>query len=180
MKISDLSLNALRAFVTGDGSPTPYLSGPELIKFFNAFGLSDEYTRQGLPNSWSRNEYALERLKSLNGKIEFKSLVEALCDSRKVNNPDDVAREIGEIIKHDGYTLTQNELGIFKVSGSGLEDPVLVESHFQEIKSQIIDSLRDAKFTIWIAMAWFTDKDIGTVLLMKHRSSSVLKPVQQR
>jgi Phosphatidylserine/phosphatidylglycerophosphate/cardiolipin synthases and related enzymes len=170
LKVSDLTLNAIKPYVTGDGAPTPYLSGPELIQFFNAFGLNDEYTREGLPNSWSRNEYAYERLKEINGKPEFKTIIEALCDNRKVNKPDDIAKEISELIKHDGYVLEKNELCIFKVSGSGLEDPVLIEAHFQEIKNQIIDSIRDAKFTIWVAMAWFTDKDIGNELRKKHHS----------
>lgn len=168
MKVSDLTLNAIKPYVTGDGSPAPYMSGRELIKFFNAFGLKDEYARNGLPNAWSRNEYAYERLKDVNGKPDLKRLVEALSDSRKVSNPDEVADEIKEIIKHDGYTLEKDESGIYKVAGFGLEDPVLVEAHFQEIKNQIIDCIRDAKFTVWVAVAWFTDKDIGNELREKH------------
>ena len=45
MKVSDLTLNALKPFITGDGSPSPYMSGPELVKFFNVFGAKDEYLR---------------------------------------------------------------------------------------------------------------------------------------
>ena len=116
MKVSDLTLNAIKPYVTGDGAPTPYMSGRELIKFFNAFGLKDEYARDGLPNAWSRNEYAYERLKEVNGKPDFKSLIEALPDSRKVSNPDEVADELREIIKHDGYTLEKDNSGIYKVA----------------------------------------------------------------
>lgn len=170
MKVSDLTINALKPYVTGDGAPTPYMSGPELIKFFNAFGFNDEYARDGLPNAWSRNDYAYERLKEVNGRPEFKTLIEALSDSRKVDNPDDVAIEIGDLIKHDGYLLEKNELGIYKVSGTGLEDPVSIEAHFQEIKIQIIESIRNAKFAIWIAVAWFTDRDIGNELRKKHQA----------
>ncbi len=170
MKVSDLTINALKPYVTGDGVPTPYMSGPELIKFFNAFGFSDEYGRGGLPHAWSRNEFAYERLKELNGKLEFKVLIEALTDSRKVSDPDDIARDIAELIKHDGYLLKKNDLGIYKVAGTELEDPVLIEAHFQEIKSQIIQSVKDARFTIWIAVAWFTDKDIGNELRIKHQA----------
>ena len=65
MKVSDLTLNALKPFITGDDSPSPYMSGPELVKFFNLFGANDEYLHQegGLPGGISRNEYALEALK---------------------------------------------------------------------------------------------------------------------
>jgi hypothetical protein len=82
LKVSELTLNAIKPYITGDGASTPYMSGPELIKFFNTFGLSDEYSREGLPNSWSRNEYAYERLKEVNGTPEFKKLIEAIPDSR--------------------------------------------------------------------------------------------------
>jgi phosphatidylserine/phosphatidylglycerophosphate/cardiolipin synthase-like enzyme len=146
------------------------MSGPELIKFFNAFGLSDEYSREGLPNAWSRNEYVYERLKELNGTSEFKKLIEAIPDSRKVSNPDEVASELSGIIKHDGYIFEKDDRGIFKVIGSGIDDPVLIAAHFQEIKNQIIESIRSAEFTIWIAVAWFTDKDIGNELRIKHHN----------
>lgn len=169
MRVSELTLNAIKPYITGDGAPTPYMSGRDLVKFFNAFGLSDEYTREGLPNAWSRNEYAYERLKEVNGKPDFKRLIEAIPDSRKVRNPDEVASELSEIIKYDGYAFEKDNLGIFKVTGSGIDDPVLIEAHFQEIKNQIIESIRCAEFSIWIAVAWFTDKDIGNELRIKHQ-----------
>lgn len=167
-----MTLNTLKSFVTGDGSPAPRMSGPELIRFFNAFGFNDEYSHQngGLPNGWSRNEYAFERSKELNGQYEFKSLVEALADGRKVNNPDEIATQINEIIKHDGYNLKKNESEIYKVTGKELDDPIAIEAHFQEIKTQILECIRNARFTIWVAVAWFTDKDLGNELREKHRS----------
>jgi len=30
--------------------------------------------------------------------------------------------------------------------------------------------IRNARFTIWVAVAWFTDKDLGNELRKKHRS----------
>lgn len=164
-----LTLNAIKPYITGDGTPTPYMSGPALIEFFNAFGLNDEYTRVGLPNSWSRSEYTYERLKEVNGTPEFKSLIEAIPDSRKINNPDDIAAQLSEIVKHDGYFLKKDDRGIYKVTGSEFSDPVQIAAHFQEIKNQIIESIQSARFTIWIAVAWFTDKDIGNELRLKHK-----------
>lgn len=171
MKLSDLTINVLKSFVTGDGSPSPYMSGTNLIKFFNAFGFNDEYSHQngGLPNAWSRNEYALERLKELNGKYEFKSLIEALSDSRKVTNPDEITNQINKILKHDGYKLEKNKFGIYKITGKELDDPIAIEAHFQEIKTQILKSIRNARFSIWVAVAWFTDKELGNELREKHR-----------
>jgi hypothetical protein len=173
LKVSELTLNSLLPFITGDGAPTPRLSGPSLVKFFHAFGVYDEYSSkvgEGLPNGWSRNLYAYEVLKKLNGKNEFKLLVESLADTRKVNNPDEIASLINELIKHDDYTLIKNDIGIYKLTRANIEDPLVIEAHFQEIKSQIINSIRSAKFTIWVAVAWFTDKDLGNELWKKHKS----------
>lgn len=170
MKVSDLTLNAIKSYITGDGAPTPYMSGPELIKFFNAFGLSDEYSNGGLPNAWSRNEYTYERLKEVNGSPQFKKLIEAIPDIRRVSNPDEIASKLSRIIKYDGYFFEMDDLGIFKVTGSGVDDPIMIAAHFQEIKNQIIEAIQAAEFTIWVAVAWFTDKDIGNELRNKNQS----------
>lgn len=170
MKVSDLTINALKSFVTGDESPSPYTSGPKLVTFFNAFGFNDVYSKDGLPNSWSRNEYAFARLKELNGKPRLKEVIEALADSRQVDDPDYIAQKISNIIKYDGYSLEKNNLDIYKVIGSAIDDPILINAHFQEIKQQIITCIQEARFTIWVAVAWFTDKDIGNELRVKHKS----------
>jgi len=41
------------------------------------------------------------------------------------------------------------------------------EIHFENIQQQIIDELDNAKYTIWIAMAWFTNKELFDVLVRK-------------
>lgn len=38
---------------------------------------------------------------------------------------------------------------------------------FDEIKDTIIQGIRNAKYTIWVAVAWFTDKDIFKELLLR-------------
>lgn len=40
---------------------------------------------------------------------------------------------------------------------------------FDEIKETIIQGIRNAKYTIWVAVAWFTDKDIFEELLAKKK-----------
>lgn len=171
MRVSDLTIKALNPYVTGGGSPSPYMSGPDLVKFFNAFGCNDEYRHQngGLPNAWPRNEYSYERLNQLNGTYEFKHLLEALADARKVGSPDEIAAQIREFIKHDGYGFEKDEAGIYRAKGGELDDPVIIEAHFQEIKNRILECIRSAKFSIWVAVAWFTDKDLANELRHKHR-----------
>jgi phosphatidylserine/phosphatidylglycerophosphate/cardiolipin synthase-like enzyme len=38
---------------------------------------------------------------------------------------------------------------------------------FREIKKEIIQGIRNAKYTIWIAVAWFTDEDLFEELILK-------------
>jgi phosphatidylserine/phosphatidylglycerophosphate/cardiolipin synthase-like enzyme len=172
LKISDLSVDALKAFITGDGSPSRSMSGPEMVEFFNLFGINDIYDfgGGGLPGSRSRKEYAVYTLKKLNGTAEFRSMIEALVDSRRVKNPDETASAINEIIKHDGYILEKDSQNVYKVSGKEIEDTVDVEAHFRDIRARIIDSIDNAKFLIWVAVAWFTDKELGNKLLEKHKA----------
>ncbi|TDM51381.1 phospholipase D-like domain-containing protein [Aliivibrio fischeri] len=172
MEISDFSIETLKAFVTGDDSPAPYLSGSEMVKFFNLFGVRDVYSygNGGLPNGGSRKDYAVTTLKALNGTAQFKPMIEGLVDSRRSSNYEEIADCINKIIMHDGYQLEKNSSGVYKVSGAEMEDKVDVEAHFQAIHEQIINNIRNAKFSIWVAMAWFTDKDIGNELLQRHKA----------
>lgn len=41
---------------------------------------------------------------------------------------------------------------------------------FDEIKDTIIQGIREAKYTIWIAVAWFTDKEIFEELLLRQNA----------
>lgn len=40
---------------------------------------------------------------------------------------------------------------------------------FNEIKDEIIQGIRGAKYTIWVAVAWFTDSEIYDELLLKKK-----------
>lgn len=48
-------------------------------------------------------------------------------------------------------------------------DRLNVISEFDNIKSLLINELTKAKFTIWIAVAWFTDKDLANLLYKKSK-----------
>ena len=55
MKISDHTISALGSIITGDGGLSPYRSGPQLVTFFNQFGVDEEYG-QGFPSQWYYKE----------------------------------------------------------------------------------------------------------------------------
>lgn len=172
MKLSELSIQSLVPFITGDNSPSPDKSGPEIIKFFNLFGINDEYSFQngGLPESLSRRQYTEKTLKSLNDTYSLKTLIETLVDSRNVNNEDEIATAINQILKHDNQFLEKNAENIYKVIGKGIDDNISIYAHFDEIKVEILQHIQNAQLCIWVAMAWFTDKDLANELLKQHHS----------
>ncbi|AJE54251.1 phospholipase D-like domain-containing protein [Paenibacillus polymyxa] len=44
------------------------------------------------------------------------------------------------------------------------------DAHFDAIKDTIIQGIRDAKYTIWIAVAWFTDDEICEELILRRKA----------
>jgi phosphatidylserine/phosphatidylglycerophosphate/cardiolipin synthase-like enzyme len=48
-------------------------------------------------------------------------------------------------------------------------DRLNIISKFDDIKSLLINELTKAKFTIWVAVAWFTDKDLANLLYKKSK-----------
>jgi len=62
----------------------------------------------------------------------------------------------GVIIKPKSYELQELEIS---------EHDVV----FEKIKEVVIQGIRDAKYTIWVAVAWFTDRDIFSELKIKKQ-----------
>ena len=87
-----------------------------------------------------------------------------------MENPVEIATTINELIKHDGYELIENDAGIYKVATGNPASPAEVVAHFEDIRRQIKECIRDAKFSIWVAVAWFTDRELGNELRLKHNS----------
>ena len=48
-------------------------------------------------------------------------------------------------------------------------DHLSIETKFENIKNQIISEINKAKFFIWVAVAWFTDRDLANELFKKNK-----------
>jgi len=69
-----------------------------------------------------------------------------------------------------GSTIIPSEQALFdeclKISQRLIEngkddkdvDEVTIDAHFEQIQKKIIEQIELAKFTIWVAVAWFTDR----------------------
>jgi len=51
MKISEKITKPLGQLIAGDTGIAPYMSGPNLVDFYNEYGFDDEYG-QGFPSRW--------------------------------------------------------------------------------------------------------------------------------
>lgn len=66
----------------------------------------------------------------------------------------------------DEYDLGDVEIKP-KIIKSQIDEVKEHEPHFNNIKKEIIDCIRNAKYFIWVAVAWFTDNDIYLELIDK-------------
>lgn len=109
-----VTIEYLKDYITGDSGKVKYMSGPNLIDFFNSFGSEDSYG-QGFPSRWL---YAQTSLLKFNGKKEMKYIIEKITDKRNFIGTDFdydlVIKELNEILSYDKYLL-KNINGIYKI-----------------------------------------------------------------
>jgi len=58
----------------------------------------------------------------------------------------------------------------FKVSGEEFNVVGVDQAYFEKIESQIIENIKNAKYLIWIAVAWFTNPKIFEALRLKKQN----------
>ncbi|WP_118196645.1 phospholipase D-like domain-containing protein [Albibacterium indicum] len=175
MKLSDLTIESIKEFISGDNDLTPRLSGSDILKIFNLIGFKDVYKYQdgGMPRSLSRNAYVLEKLYEINGSKEMVQLLQIVFDPRHFtrDTSKDIKKaveQINSLLQQDGYRLDEFE-GKYKIIGADLPDNIEVEVHFEDIEAQIVEQIRNAKFSIWVAVAWFTNKVLMREIYNKKR-----------
>jgi hypothetical protein len=105
MQLSDIAISTLARVMTGDGgTPSPYMSGKELMAFFAQYkDLGDA--------SGSRREYTSDCLIQANGTETLDRIVEDYLDVRRFIgcdfSVDDAAALLNDYIEHDGYRLVK-------------------------------------------------------------------------
>lgn len=178
MTIEEYTINELTPYVCGEaGLPTKYLSAPGLVKLFNQYGFRDIYTSPGIglpkinPDSTlntTRKDYTRDRLSKLNGTNELKCLLEHVINS--ADAPEDSKNDISSIITHDGYMVEVLE-GKYFIIGGMLDVPLPKENNvkFEDIEKQIIVNLENARVSIVVAVAWFTNQTLADKLVQKKQ-----------
>ena len=172
MNLTDYTIDSVKEFVSGDNELTPYLSGPKILRLFGEVGIRDVYDG-GMPQNESRNGYIFTKLKEINGTKEIVKFFEILFDPRhfakdQSKNIELALEKFNILIQQDGYRLELIE-DQYKIIGSDIPENIEIEIHFEDIQSKIIEQINNAKFSIWIAVAWFTDKEILRLLYRKKQ-----------
>lgn len=171
MKLSEETIKALGTIVTGDNGESPYQRGHNLVSFFNQFSEEQDEYGQGFPSRW---QYAEDNLRVFNNSEVMHEIVRAALDPRRFvpddYNLEEVVEKLNFYLQFDGYELGLSKSGFYEVRKGDLEDPTQVSAHFFGIKSEIIESIQAAEFLIWVAVAWFTDSDLGNELVKKMRA----------
>lgn len=174
MKLSHYAISELVPLVTGAGYP-PTRSGRELVKLFNQFGSRDLYDGKGLPDIHkpngqrpSRKEYAEARLVALNDKETMRELLNQLLN--EITNPAGALPPLNTLLQPEGYTVTVYE-GQYFLQGGVIDKstPVVNQAHFQDIQRQLLAVLDEARVSIRVIMAWFTNQALLEKLLEKSR-----------
>ncbi|EGT2203407.1 DUF1669 domain-containing protein [Clostridioides difficile] len=174
MKLDEFTINKLVEIINGESingeQITPYNSGRQLVELFNEYGFRDIYG-SGFP---SRRDYTKDKLKQINGTKEIEKFINNFVHSRQyIDSSFDVniiVDKVNTYINYNGYKLEKfdNE---YIVTGEGLlkDDAVEVKVTFENIQEEIIKEIRKAKYIIWVAVAWFTDRVLFDELIKKKQ-----------
>lgn len=183
MKLSDYSIQQIAPYIKGDDY-LPYRKGSELVKLFNKYGCRDVYDSSGLPEHpnrkngqrMSRKEYAEERLKFLSGNDSLRQLLEQIVND--ADNQPSFADDFNKILNPEGFSVTKVD-GKYVIQGGVIDNtpPVTNEAHFENIQNQILAALDEARVSINVAMAWFTNKTLLNKLIEKNEAGIDVKVV---
>ncbi len=173
MNLSNKTISKLVPYVVGDNY-NPYRTASQLIELFNEYGDYDFLPSKGLPmmpNSYlkySRRTFAEQKMAEMNGTDGLRRLIEYVLN--QIEPPKDV-NEVNNILLLDGYSVSK-EGDKLSIIGGVINKTKDVKNlaHFENLEKQVLDAINEAKVSICVAMAWFTNEKIKDKLVAKKQS----------
>lgn len=182
MKLSEFSIKELSKIIIGDTSECRYLSLKEIVEFFNTFRERDVFesgkklVRRGV-DEFAKNEnrmpsrqpFCKDKLTDINNTNEMEDLFIRLVTVCCIIEKQTFIDKINNIIQPDGYSVSfiDGNCKIQSKSPKTNEIPT-IKPIFEDIKKEILTAIKNAKLSIWIAMGYFTSKDIFDELKKKE------------
>lgn len=167
MRLDERALRQLVPYI----NEVNYRKGWQLVELFNKYGSNDEPPGRGFP---SRKDYTYDKLVDINGTKNLELLINEIVHSRtnlelNLDLESNLVTPINERIRYDGYELRKNDRGEYIITGEGLipEEEISVQTAFENIQYRILEQLDQAKFSIWVSVAWFTDSILFEKLIEK-------------
>ncbi|HBL83863.1 MAG TPA: hypothetical protein DDZ99_02940 [Clostridiales bacterium] len=147
---------------------TKYLSLDNIKKLLSNF-FCDE-----IESYISRQKYTETVLNNINSTDNLNNLIEYFINRKRFLNKnislDNIIKHINNIIDVDGYHLENidKEYHIINPDFNKSKE-TSIATEFNNIQTKIIEQIKNAKYLIWIVMAWFTNEPIYNALLEKNR-----------
>ncbi|MDV3953607.1 phosphatidylserine synthase [Elizabethkingia anophelis] len=176
MELSEYTIHKIAPHIINYGT------GKDLVNLFNHYGFKDlySYDNGGLPDIGKKNgqrpskkEYVINRLNQVSAKKDG-SLLDLL--NIVINTSPNIIENIKEFLIDEGYTIEETN-GRYSIQGAIIikSKPVVNEAHFQDIQNRILKALDDAKVSITVVMAWFTNETIFQKLIEKSKQGVDVK-----
>lgn len=147
-------------------------TGRQLVHLFQTLGFRDDRydeTKGGLPRlgeselNTSKKNYVADRLrKTSDGNL--KKLIEVLITES--SEPSEAVSMINAVLILDNICLTIDDTGI---NWTGVDAIQRIENEvaFTNNENKVLDALNNARVSILVAMAWFTNEKIKETLYQK-------------
>jgi phosphatidylserine/phosphatidylglycerophosphate/cardiolipin synthase-like enzyme len=119
----------------------------------------DKYKYSGTSKANRLREFWKQELNSTVGKVTL-----AMLEIRKVKRKEISLSD--RTLYDECWQLSQGL--IQNVQNTEQTTEVAIDIHFEEIQKKIIEQIDLAKFTIWVAVAWFTDRVLFKKLVEKN------------
>ena len=139
MKVSLKIINNLGRLIAGDTQSAPYMSGPQLVEFFNWYDFEDVYGA-GFPSRWV---YAADKIKQANDSPRLQKILEGFLDPRrfvgKEHLIEESVKELNDLLIHDGYSVQKVGLSykIAFIQGGFIQAETATELGHDFISEQI-------------------------------------------
>lgn len=139
MKISNKVTRQLGTLIAGDTSTAPYLTGNNLVDFYNDCGFDDVYGEE-FPSRW---KYSTDKIEEANGTDRLRTILEEFVDPRRYGGNEEtierIVNAINLLIKYDGYGYVKkgNLYKIADVKGSYIEPETLKTIGHEFVEEQI-------------------------------------------
>lgn len=175
MEITNTSKEAIVAFIIGEeGGLWKLRSGKQLVSLFQTLGFrNDTYdpANGGLPKlgnstlNTSKSNYVKDRVCKTSGN-DMRKLIEQLIEESSDKHK--AVELLNGVLVMDNIQLDYNDNAI-SWKGVKVHQKVENEVAFRDNEKKVIEAITNAKVSILVAMAWFTNEKIKKALDIKRQ-----------